>query len=352
MSPSVEEQLHAYATAVLEDRSPEAAASYDDGRSASAAHRPHRAGFVLAAACLALVLAVGAVLALRSADSDREPEVPATTVVTSGPLQGEMSVSSTAPGSDDEVTVVITVTNISDVEVEGPPECSLGFSVSAAPRNIEGAPEVGTQQTWRGLGTLPPHELRNQIRSAAAGRPDLIDAPLEYEEVLRGLDAPDAPSEPPPTTCTGPGPLLAPDEQVTATTEVAIGERRLPAGPGLISAQIYSEATSSDGPLNLGVPITLPDPGDDRIPAADAVEIALALPEVQDRLETLPSRYPELEGYVPGEGADPPQVTSSGATETFVHEVPDGWQIGYIQVNAGFLVTVAADGSVTQVEVR
>jgi hypothetical protein len=349
MSPRVEEQLHAYAKAVLEDRAP-GAGTYDDGRSGTVAPRPHRVVFVLAAACLALVLAVVAVLALRSSDSDREPEVPATTIVTSGPLRGDMSVSSIAPGPDDEVTVVITVTNISDVEVEGPPECSLGFSVSSLPRSIEASPEVGTPQTWRGPGTASPREIRNQIRSAAAGRPDPIEAPLDYDDVLRGLDEPEAPSEPPQFTCSGPGPRLAPGEQVTTTTAVDIGERRLPAGPGLISAQIYSEATSSDGPLYFGVRITLPDLGGEGIPAADAVEIALALPEVRERIDTLPSRYPELEGYVPGD--EPRPIASSGATEMFVYEVPDGWQIAYVQLNAGFLVTVADDGSVTQLEVR
>jgi hypothetical protein len=148
---------------------------------------------------------------------------------------------------------------------------------------------------------------------------------------------------------------LAAGESVTATKALAVGELGLPAGPAQITTVLFG-ASSPPNPI---VPITLPSPTTTPINRSDAINLALAQPDVAQLIPSFPEMPASGTTGQPVSGSSPddaqPDRTPPTTSPTFssapvANPVDGGWQIGYASGDYAFLVKVNNDGSIGSVE--
>lgn len=314
---TVEEQVRLYAEAITADKPlvPE--------------HRPEaskpsgwsRGVFLAAAAVLVVLLGVGAVIALQSRSTD---PVPTSATATAGDLTTTLEVSTTTPDADTVVTATATVTNHGVADVQIPAACRFTIAVVTDPPDQLTFPSGSTWLTWS-AGAQYGHGL---FRPA-----DRQTFPALSIDDLAAIAAGDTgPATQKATTCTDEiTTTLAPGESTSVTKALTVGELGMSAGPAQVTTQMVGQPESA----NPKVAITLPEPSTDPINRRDAIDLALAQPEVQPIIAAIPDQ-------------PAPDATDS----IVVWPVGDSWQVGYANsgTRSAFLVTVSNRGEVTSIE--
>jgi DNA-directed RNA polymerase specialized sigma24 family protein len=341
MTP-IEDQIRAYAQAITAGEHPRPERR-EPSRSTTSSHRW---AFAVAAAALVVIVAAGAFIGLRTTHD----ATPVSATATAGDLTTELTVSNQSPASSEVVTATVKVTNHGTESVTVQKACGAPIAVQ---------PAVKVQPFSSGSSDLDM-SLETQFNSAFFNPPSMmVREPVTFDELRAALagdqaaliaKATDCPSS---TTTT-----LGPGESITATKKLALGELGFPAGPG----EVATEFINPNGPANATVKVTIPTATTDPISRDQAIRAALADPTVSQVTHALPSAFPTgpagQQGTVVQSGTNggggyrstEPDTATSSSSILFCWRVADGWQIGWLQADGGFLATVAPDGSVTHAD--
>lgn len=295
---------------------------------------------------VALLIAIGTA-ACTGSTGETSPADPTTAVATSGALTTELRLSTNAPSSRETITAEVTVTNGGSNDAVVPAACGTTVFVRADPSADVALP---TGSTALGVESQAQSEKEFGVFTTERSRPVLTVSDLTD---LIGADATRATQEL--TGCgTDDGTTeLAPGESLVVRQELTVGELGLTPGPGAVATKYFG----TNPPPDVELPLTIPERSSDRVTRATAIDAALALPEIRERIATLEQVPPPTSVVVSSPRAPEDPLRPSSPVEQFpslfvAWPADDGWQIGYADPSGAFLVRVAADGTAAVVGIR
>jgi hypothetical protein len=315
---SVEEQLRAYAGAITADKP--LIPQRDPSRQSRAGGT--RGPFLVAAATLVVVLVIGAAVALRGGGAT---STSATATATAADVTTTLRVSTVDPGPDSTVVATATLENQRESAIEVPAACRLVIAVVTDPPDQLRFPSGSASLTYGaeaqyGNGIFRPEDQQTfpeltigDLEAFAVGDPD---------PMTRKAD----PCEPGTEGTT----TLDPGESLEVTKALAIGTLGL-RGNAHVTTVIVGLPASG----NPEIDIELPEPVSQPINRSDAINLALAQPEVQRLIESLP----------------PESGPTDAVATVAAWPVDGGWQVGYANSTheSAFLVDIDHDGDITSV---
>jgi hypothetical protein len=335
MTP-VEDQIRAYAEAITAGEHP-----LPERREPTTPTSPgHRWAFAAAAAVLVALVGVAAFVGIRAKN-----DTSLSASKTSGDLTTELTISNPNPNSNDVLEATLKVTNNGTDSIDVPLPCSMLISVQSD-SGPPGAFDSGSTDLDSFLST-------QMTAGFFKDRTQTVQPTLSYAQVTAAMAGDTSALT---DDCSRRDRITVdPGQSLTTTKQIALGALGLRPGPGTVETELIDP----NGPPNVSIGITIPQPATDPVNRDQAIRAALADPTVVEIIRSLPAA-------IPGPATTPTSVVQSGTNGGGTTASPNsdtpqapqgisgawpieggGWQVAWITPAGGFLATVTRDGTVT-----